>query len=501
MLYKSLQILGSALLLLITMVVQSQPTASEKDLLKHALHELLQTMPGEALEYIITPEAMLKKQLANDFSRDEITFYLLDTAVVYAVSENPKRYTYTYDEEGKQVIEMLKRFVNEQWVNVSFENVNYNDFDLPEEVTSKQWVENTWVNDTRVNLLYDSDELLETETFEQWDNESWQYTTRNHFTWDNSGKIAAVFSEQFIGGDWVNSSNELYIRDEFGNLLELVYQEWDGDNWINQARLLNSYTNAALNDSSFFMTWVDNNWENIYLEAKSYNDFQQLIENEGLFSIDDEWVSDQLFTYEYNESGLLETSIEEVYDEGWLPFEKMTMIYNEWGSVQSILSELWNEGAWMNNLLKNSSFDGAGNAGTVQVYSWANDSWQQLVDEPITLAYNYGIDQRLFSGYRVVAAYQSILVDVAEIYDQVSFSIFPNPASNNLTIEHKIYNDGLESLLVQIFDAQGKLVASEILENSGQQIKLDVSSLSSGQYFVTIGSKDSVESQKIVIIK
>jgi len=501
MYFKSLQYLLTALLLLTTLVMQSQPSVNSKDMVRQELNELLQLLPNEALEYVVNLEAILKKQLASNFSRDEITFYLLDTAMVYSVSENPKRFTYTYDEEGKQIIEMQKRFVNEQWVNVAFENINYNDFGLPEEITNKQWEGGAWVNETRYNLIYDSDGLLETETVEQWNNDSWLYTTRIHYTWNNSGLIAAVFTEQYQNDDWVSYSNELYVRDEFGNLLELVYQEWDGDSWQNQARLLNSYTNAALNDSSFFMDWVDNNWENVYLEAKSYNDIQQIIENEGLFFLDNEWVSSQLFTYEYNESGLLETSIEEMYDEGWLPYEKMTMIYNEWGSVQSILSEIWSEEAWGNNLLKNSTFDEDGNAGTVQVYSWANDSWQQLVDEPITLAYNYGIDKRLFSGYRVSAAYQSILVDVAEINHQASFSVFPNPASNNLTIEHKTYNDGLESHLVQIFDAQGKLIASEIIENSAQQIKLDISSLSSGQYYISIGSKKSVESQKIVIIK
>jgi hypothetical protein len=86
------------------------------------------------------------------------------------------------------------------------------------------------------------------------------------------------------------------------------------------------------------------------------------------------------------------------------------------------------------------------------------------------------------------------LVSVKELSGQ-TFSIFPNPANNTITIE----GNGLAR--VELFDIQGRMLLEKKTE-SGKQKVVDVSQLQSGIYFVKIYS-DSNEFavQRLVIVK
>jgi hypothetical protein len=486
-----------------TNILFAQTEISEIDRKRQEFKALLQQMPDEAKDFIVTTESLLKKQHAQQIERDEITYYLLDTAIVFSISDHLRRYTYTYDEEGRQIIKMIKHFVNEEWVNLMFENINYNASGLPEEVVTKNWLGSSWINSKRTTYTYNESNHLITEIEENWSTEAeiWVFTSKINYTRNSSGSEVLVLYETWNGQEWENLSNEIYIRDEFDNILELSTQDWNGEGWTNISKLTNTYNDQNLNDSSLLMSWTTEGWENVYLETKHYNNLQQLSDNQTLNFVDSLWIPWMNYEHSYDDAGLLESSLISAYTDGdWLFDSRKSMLYNEWGSLQSYLMEIWQDEQWNNALLINYNYDSNGNAGLVNLYSWENESWQQTINEPLKLFYNYGSDYHDFFGFRINASYQSILVDVMEFSktpDQVL--IYPNPAHDLIFIRPNAEWSSATAV-ISLIDYSGRILNSkEIISDNKGVFSYDLGDLPSGLYLVKIERENQVITQKIFI--
>ncbi len=79
------------------------------------------------------------------------------------------------------------------------------------------------------------------------------------------------------------------------------------------------------------------------------------------------------------------------------------------------------------------------------------------------------------------------------------FTVYPNPANDNITIDYRIYGSETDAHLI-ISDNAGKIIIKQNLSNVQNQEIIDVSSWTSGQYLCTlfIGKKIK-RTQKIVI--
>ena len=87
---------------------------------------------------------------------------------------------------------------------------------------------------------------------------------------------------------------------------------------------------------------------------------------------------------------------------------------------------------------------------------------------------------------------------VVDIRDNCKFSIYPNPATENISIEMLI--DKPETVIAEIINLQGKVVLTKggIKLNPGiNNIPLNVSSLNKGEYVVIIKGKDILEKEFI----
>jgi len=91
--------------------------------------------------------------------------------------------------------------------------------------------------------------------------------------------------------------------------------------------------------------------------------------------------------------------------------------------------------------------------------------------------------------------YYSKVTGLLSFYDrkESSFSIYPNPANNFISID----TDVTAQVRVQILNYKGQVVKEESLVNVSSQI--NVSDLSSGIYFVNILINDSVSTEKLII--
>lgn len=97
----------------------------------------------------------------------------------------------------------------------------------------------------------------------------------------------------------------------------------------------------------------------------------------------------------------------------------------------------------------------------------------------------------------VQQAYEIFTLGIKETELNISLSVFPNPTTDNLTLQISEFND--EQLSYQLFDMQGKLLRTE--QVIAQQTQISTSSLSPSSYFIHVIDQESKKVESFKIIK
>lgn len=84
-----------------------------------------------------------------------------------------------------------------------------------------------------------------------------------------------------------------------------------------------------------------------------------------------------------------------------------------------------------------------------------------------------------------------------------SVAIYPNPANNDLFVDIRMTDDNKDNVMLTFISLTGEVIfEANIDENSGSVIrKIDVSSLSSGVYFVRVQSKNDLILNRVIIAR
>ena len=88
---------------------------------------------------------------------------------------------------------------------------------------------------------------------------------------------------------------------------------------------------------------------------------------------------------------------------------------------------------------------------------------------------------------------------VNDINESNLISVFPQPAKNNLSIQVKLNNNEVNTL--DLYNSQGKILLSTVLNKNSENINLDVSEFKSGIYFIKVHSKNNLYTKKVQIIR
>jgi hypothetical protein len=86
-----------------------------------------------------------------------------------------------------------------------------------------------------------------------------------------------------------------------------------------------------------------------------------------------------------------------------------------------------------------------------------------------------------------------------EINESNLIRVFPQPAKNSLNIEVKLNNNEINTS--DLYNSQGKILLSNVLNKNSENINLDVSQFKSGIYFIKVHSKNNLYTKKVQIIK
>ncbi len=90
-------------------------------------------------------------------------------------------------------------------------------------------------------------------------------------------------------------------------------------------------------------------------------------------------------------------------------------------------------------------------------------------------------------------------LELPVVFENVPFGIFPNPASNHITVE--VPMDTEADVQVTIFDPSGKAALQQhrVLGKGDNQMSFDVSRLPNGIYFVEVRNGKSLNTRKLVV--
>jgi hypothetical protein len=143
--------------------------------------------------------------------------------------------------------------------------------------------------------------------------------------------------------------------------------------------------------------------------------------------------------------------------------------------------------------------------GLVQAQESANSSGGDANGSGGTVAYSVGhvvyttnTGSTGSAAQGVQYAYEIFTLGVKETALNISFTAFPNPTLNNLTLQISDYNN--ENLSYQLLEIQGKLIRNG--EITAQQTQINMNSLpTTTTYFINIISQENKKVQSFKIVK
>jgi hypothetical protein len=94
-------------------------------------------------------------------------------------------------------------------------------------------------------------------------------------------------------------------------------------------------------------------------------------------------------------------------------------------------------------------------------------------------------------------AFEIFTLGIKEISLNISLTAFPNPTTENLTLQISDYNN--EQLSYQLFDMQGKQLRNG--EITAQQTQINMNSLPTATYFINVVNQENKKVKSYKIIK
>jgi len=143
-------------------------------------------------------------------------------------------------------------------------------------------------------------------------------------------------------------------------------------------------------------------------------------------------------------------------------------------------------------------------AGFTQAQESANSSGGDATGSGGTVAYSIGqiVYTTNTGGSGSIAqgvqhAYEIFTVGITETEFNISLIAFPNPTTENLTLQISDYNN--EKLAYQLFDIQGKQLSNGQI--TAQQTQINMNRLPTATYFINVVNQENKQVQSFKINK
>jgi hypothetical protein len=363
------------------------------------------------------------------------------------------RFIHEYDSEGREISYMIQFHDSEGWYDYMKDEYFYEDNKLVKYVL---WYggENRepLAVDSETLRFYNEHELLERKEIYRWDNnEKILYEEEYNYYDDKLREIERVTKRfDFVSNDLINNFRQ--TKSYEGNISEpsvITDHKWANDDWVGIQRSAYLYDDNELWIEHTLQTWADE-WINVSKMVKERNQKDQETARINMIWADEqEWVNYTQTLIDYNNDDKVIRSLDQNFRANeWVNYVEYSYYY-EMDRRYLTLKRLWTEDQWLNE---------------TRTYL---DGW-------------LGVDDLAFTDLRL--------------------KVFPNPASNTLTIS--LFNEEhsfIDARIISFEGNEGLIISNETIPAGEITFNQDISDLPSGTYLVLMNIEGKRIMQKFII--
>jgi hypothetical protein len=368
---------------------------------------------------------------------------------------------YTYDLSGKVLSETIRYYDDliSQMIDESRNIMKYNEFG---------------------DKIYYSLEIYEA------GNWTTLVTDSITITYNNDGFPLSILNKNYFLGEFSNSSTTNSAYDSINRLLSREVSIDLGEGNIPFSRIELSYEadNEPIEFTEFVYDTNLSNWIAIVRRSgliyQSYISFDDNVPSRYIVQekVAENWVNRVLSETTFD--GLnSEEVISEFLSGFWILKTRITKKFDEQGLPVLILEEFRNDENWQ----------------TEEAEEYINEYSNDFSEiNKITLKI---WDDKFQSNQNFLMRLFNYPVNISEVKNAVNFSIYPNPAHDNVVIRTN-QTIATTSVMMHLFDINGKSIERRRLQNTEEQV--DVKHLKSGIYFIHLSdNKGKMKTEKLIV--
>ncbi len=409
-------------------------------------------------------------ELLNTFKGLDDDIYYIDSVFSYTTDQKDTKQSYSYDDEGNLLRILFQLLENGVWKNISLLTHTYDGNGKLHTQVLQTWENGAWINYQMYTTTYNSNGDRLTLLSSGWKNEIWKNSVMYFWTYDEGGNISTDITQYWQNGIWVNRGIRSYTYDATGNRLTWLGKGWENNTWVNGYLYTYSYNETGNLLKDLYQKWANGEWVNSSKIDYTYDDNGNLTTKVYQWWQGGEWEETTIIEYTYDILGNL---LEEFTQHYWC-------IYSEEKKIEYV----YNLGS---NHIKAFGFE------------WVDDGWIP--------AYTYAtfviFGQRLLvvGGCEINLYYstQTSAIDESANQKNEAFTLFPNPASQQLFVQSNQNNDCL--IIIEFYNQFGEKVKT--LQTGhfkpNEILNVDIGALPTGMYFVRVVSGGINTTAKIII--
>ncbi len=466
-------------------------------------------------------------------------------------NDRRSKYTYTYDVGNKKIYEVNENWKNNQWVPRDKTVYDLDDNKNITQLTLKWYVDNKFIDKYIHYYTYDEFQNINTITIKrlignQMENDNYEYYGYD----DNNNLVYYLYRVWF--GKWYDQRKIYHYYNDNNIITKSVIFSYSIDENIEDfeyVKIENLYSPTGKPLTSISVIKTKNAVLNYKKSEYKYDDNDNLILSIYSKSIENEWkiqsqtenaydINNNIITsvYKKNIDGVLTLVSKNSYaydshnnlimdmysrweNNSWHDNSLITYSYDNNNNMLVKISQMWSENKWKN--LNRLTYEYNNNNNMTKAYSeiWYDDGMNEKKWVPMDIGFKINIHNEILAkfnekrgipanfsinvnGYVVNLQYQDITSNEELILLDNHLSLSPNPATDYIEIatEGVILNgtqwseesiEGHRSKSIQIYDFLGNVVLTftPALSLKGERVRIDVSGLAKGVYFVRIGGK------------
>lgn len=380
-------------------------------------------------------------------------------------------------------------------------NITYNSGNKQTNILYQAWTGTNWMNSSQLSCTYDTNNNQTSALYKSWNStsltNSWQYI----YTYNSNKKLASALFQTWNDTVLVNSTLNTYSYDTYNNKTGDLIQSWNGSSWDNSTQYTYAFNSSNNMTNALGQSWNGTAWTNSWKDTITYD-----ANNNKANELDQtwngtSWVDNGDYSYKYNASyDLTSVLFQSWAGTGWECSTFDSYEYDAFNNMTNVFEQNWNGSGWSNYLIDSIAYDTHNNkisdVDHIYTSSWICDKQN---------AYAYNTDNFMLSsstkqwnntGTKIIYGdsvyyYFHTVTGINDLIEpNESVNVYPNPATDNLTIEAS------QNSAIEILNIEGQLIKS-IAAVAGNT-KIDVSSLNAGMYFMEIKTGKGVAVKKFI---